>query len=252
MKMGEMSRYILTDAKRLLGSPRIYLAIAGVTASLLFSLEKSGLADSVLGAYMRATNRAGFLLVFLFAALPFSTVFCEDIEHQYIYYSVVRGKMISYVMAKCIMIFISSLTVMIAGTVLFLAIYRIYAPWGVVDGTFYGVAMAGNYSFLLTKQHYVSYCLICAFQFGLIAGVLSLASALASNYIRNQVLLMILPVLFYQLLHLLPDGLFSIYTFWPYAHSISNDRLYFWFVLGMSMAVSMMLVAGIYMAVKKK
>lgn len=91
----------------------------------VFSLEsvlfQKGLENgNVLSTYVYSTNMTGFLIAYSFCAFPFAGVYPEEQEHKYIRYNVIRGSLKSYVLSKTTVIYISSLSIMILGSVLFL------------------------------------------------------------------------------------------------------------------------------------
>lgn len=244
--------YMFSDIKRILQSPRFYIAIIGVCGSLLFSLEQGGISQSVCKSYISALNHAGFLMTFLFCAFAYGNVFCEEMEYHYAYYEMIRGNRKSYLWAKVAAVYFSSIAVMVLGTLLFLLFCKIWVPWGTEMDSCYEVLRAGNYSFFIEKEQYLIYCLLFSLQMGMIAGVLSLVVAFCSLFVRNQMLVMILPILIYQCLYLMPDGIISVYTFWPIYHYVTHDGLYFCVVTGISMLAAVMISCGIYVKIKNE
>ena len=116
-------------------------------------------------------------------------------EHKYIRYNVIRGSLKSYVLSKTTVIYISSLSIMILGSVLFLFLCRTYVPWTDWSIDSYGIELNGCYGSILEEGHVILYCTLYALNLGLIAGALSNMAALCSVFISNTVLVLVFPVL---------------------------------------------------------
>ena len=118
-------RYFLADLRRLIKSLRWLVGILGVALSLFLALEdylfQKGFVDgNVLATYISASILTGSLIAYSFCAFPFAAAYPEEQEHKYTRYSVVRGNLRAYVAAKTAVIYLSSVTVMVLGTFLFL------------------------------------------------------------------------------------------------------------------------------------
>ena len=73
----------------------LYLAIAGVAVSFIFSLEnyafEKGMVNfNVMDTYIYAVEMSGKMIAYAFCASAFAAVFCEDLENKYLRYSIGR------------------------------------------------------------------------------------------------------------------------------------------------------------------
>lgn len=112
----------------------LYLAIAGVAVSFIFSLEnyafEKGMVNfNVMDTYIYAVEMSGKMIAYAFCASAFAAVFCEDLENKYLRYSIGRGNLKKYVLSKVIVIYVSSIITMILGTLLFIMYLRLQLPW---------------------------------------------------------------------------------------------------------------------------
>ena len=76
----------------------LYLAIAGVAVSFIFSLEnyafEKGMVNfNVMDTYIYAVEMSGKMIAYAFCASAFAAVFCEDLENKYLRYSIGRGNL---------------------------------------------------------------------------------------------------------------------------------------------------------------
>lgn len=121
---------IITDIKRAFNRYEFFAAVAGVCMSLIFSLEHRGVRNGdTLFTLAMASDLTGALIAFVFCAVPFAAVFCEDLENRYVYYQLSRVNKKIYVFSKLMVIYLSSVLTMILGTALFVGWCRIQVPW---------------------------------------------------------------------------------------------------------------------------
>lgn len=126
----KMPHYLLADIHRILHRKETYAAVAGVTAALFFSMEDiSNIGESVLYVVLSATYHAGFMLTFVFCALPYATAYSEELESHYMRYLVGRGSLKNYVFSKTVTTFLSAVLVMGAGCMIFAQICSLWLPW---------------------------------------------------------------------------------------------------------------------------
>lgn len=242
--------YLLADLKRLVKGYELYAAIIGVAVSLIFSLENEGFTNnSVVSTYLMSTEMSGVMIAYVFCAFPFATAFCDDLENGYARYQVIRGNFIRYVLSKVSVIYVTSIITMILGTIIFLAVYKTQGPWIDWQSGSIGVTMAGTYSGLITGGHYLLYCIMCAFQLGLLAGILSAFAAFLSLYVTNRVTVLVLPVLVYQiLLEYAGSGRFNVFIFRSHVKLFQQDWQCFLFLF----MLSLILVAGFTFGICRK
>lgn len=259
--MKNLKGYLRTDLRRLWESGMWIIGIIGVAGALFFSLEtgnvgfNKGVNGNVVSTYVFATAMSGALLMYTFCAFPYGTVFSEELEHKYARYGIVRGSLKSYVLSKSIMIYVSSAVVMLGGTLVFLLLYHIQFPW--VDRKMLeselGVWSAGSYGGILNSGNGLGYCMLYALQLGLLAGLLSLFAAFCSIHISNRVLVLVMPVVLWQILCSLDIKGYSVLIFHPENSVIfSNDWQNLLFILALSLVPSLALTVGIYQSMKRK
>ena len=193
-------KILLSDFKRLLLNPKTYLASIGVTVALFFSEQdyfSQNSAENAISRYLEATEMSGFLIAFIFCALPFATVFCEDIQDRFIRQSCLRTGIKKYVCSKILVIYLSSVVTMVAGSILFYVLHSLSAQEAFYETEIYGNSYMG---FLFVGGHYFLYCLATALHLGMLAGSLSVMAAFTSLYIRSKTATLAMPVFFYQIL----------------------------------------------------
>lgn len=244
--------YFKSDIRRLSKSYAWYIGIIGVAFALFFSLEGRGFENgSVVFTYVFATNLSGILIAYVFGAVPFATVFSEDLEHKYIRYEVIRGNLKKYVLSKCTVIYLSSIITMICGTLIFLLFCRLQIPWVNWEMTDLSLERAGCYGSLVERGHYLSYCMLYALHMGMLSSVLSLMAAFGSIYISNRVLVLVLPVLLCRILGTVYINGYNIYVFYAYVKIFEQDWINFLFIFGLSVILSGVMVIGIYKKLKQ-
>lgn len=249
--------YFRSDLHRLLKNYPLYLAVLGVAAALWFSLENYAFQEemvngNVLDTYIMSTNMSGIMIAYAFCAFPYAAAFCEDLENKYARYSINRGNTRRYAVSKSVVIYGSSAVTMVLGTFLFVACIRLRLPW-ISEYTDLGVLQAGMYGTLLDGEHYWIYVFLYALQLGMLAGVLSLAAAFLSMFVSNKMMLLITPILLYQiLLEYRGDSWFSVMLVRPFLNQFPSDMQYFLTVFGCSLCFSILLVWGICGKIKNR
>lgn len=249
--------YFLTDLRRLLRSYRWLAGILGVTLALFFSLESDlfqveAMNGNVLGVYMTSMYYTGSLIAYVFCAFPFAAAYPEERERKYIRYSVIRGGLGGYVWAKTAVIWISSVCVMILGTLLFLLLWRTQVPWMDVTMMSHGVELAGSYGGVLEQGHALLYGVLCALNMGLLAAALSNMAAMCSILLSNTVLVYIFPVLAYRVLICVNIGGHGVQSFSAYNPVLTGDWANFLLLFSISAGVSVLSALGCYFGLKRK
>lgn len=251
------THYLRTDLHRLLKNYPIYLAIVGVAASIWFSLEnhafETGMINgNVLDTYSMAIDMSGIMIAYAFCAFSYATVFCEDLEHKYARYSIHRGTLWKYVVSKSVVIYGSSVITMIMGSLLFVAVIRLFIPWTSEFGNL-EIYLAGMYSSLIIEKHYWTYIFMNALQMGMLAGVLSLAASFLSMFVSNKMLTLITPVLIQQiLLGQNGNSWFNVRLISPSENQFPSDIQYFLTVFGCGLCFSVLFSLGIYKKIKNR
>lgn len=250
MKKGH---YFKADCIRMLTGHKLYLAILGIVCSLFIALENRGIQDSVFQTFAETRMLSGHILTYIFCAFPYASVFCEDLEHKYIYYEINRGDLRTYTVSKATHIYISSVVVMVAGVFLFCMLLKIGLPWSSTNDYFKDVALAGSYGFLIAQSQYFIYCLVYAFQLGLLAGTLSTATAFVSLFIRSRIVIFSTPVLILQILYEIANtSKYTVFSFEAYNKFFPTDIQNILFVITFSIVPVIVLILCIYYRLKSK
>ena len=250
-------RYFLADLRRLIKSLRWLVGILGVALSLFLALEdylfQKGFVDgNVLATYISASILTGSLIAYSFCAFPFAAAYPEEQEHKYTRYSVVRGNLRAYVAAKTAVIYLSSVTVMVLGTFLFLFLCRTQVPWTDMSKASYEFGMTTCYGSLLRDGHVLLYFALHALHMGMIAGALSSMAALCSVMLSNTVLVYIFPVLAYRIFLTVNIGGYDIYGLTAQIKIFAQDWMDFMLLAALSAAVSVLSGLGCYLRLKRR
>lgn len=245
--------YLKMDLKRVIKGYRIYFSVLGVMAALFYALEYRGLRPSVMESFFSAVTLSGITLTYMFCSLPYAFCFCEDLEHNYIRYEVIRGNLLRYVAAKAGVVYLSSVMSLLLGSWLFLFICRIKLPWVIEGRTDLGVLLAGTYSSWLVQEHYFIYCTLYALQLGLLAGMLSVISSFLSLFISNKVMVIAAPVCIYQIwIEFSNNQFYSTFSYHAYNKLFEKDWQCFLFVFALSIVPVFLLGIGIYIKLKRR
>lgn len=192
--------YFRTDIYRLLTKKETYMGILGVALALFLSVgNRNDITESVIYTLLLSTYNAGFVLCFAFCALPYGSIYSDELENYYIRYAVNRGGLKKYVISKMIIIFASAVLVMGMGCILFSWICSWRLPW-IDEQTFQTLVMSGSYVELLKNGNYIVWVGLYGIQWGLFGGCLALLSSYFSLYIRNKLFVLVMPVLLHQII----------------------------------------------------
>lgn len=257
MKRGRKTKYFIADMQRLLQRREVYVGIAGVAASLFFSVSGNP-QGTVVGNYLYGTYGAGFVLSFVFCTLAYGTVYSEDLENHYIRYSLIRGNLKGYVLTKTAAVFFSSVVVMAVGSALFGMVGSFRWPW--IDNEIYNELVANSgYVWMAAEKRYILWLLSYGFQWGLLAGGLSQIAAFASLFITNRLLVLSVPLFAYQIITELSAKLAEKNSMWSiqsvfdarYQMFGNDGKMFLWaLVLGLGTAVLFGLAS--YFGIKKR
>lgn len=248
-----MIKYLGTDFRRFIKNWRFYGAAAGVVFLFFYSLERNGLRGSVLETYIASVIGSGVHLAGVFCSWAFVSSFCEGFEHRYMYYEIVRGNLKKYLLSKVIMIYVSSVIVMLASTVLFCGICAARLPWAIEGGSGFRLASGGNYGNLVLSGHYLIYCLMFSLQLSMYMAVLAEAAALLSLFTTNMVLVLTFPVLLNQILvELRWNRELNYLRFCPVPMRIESDLINVLYLFLMSIFFTGLLWIVMYRRIKQK
>lgn len=233
-------------------SGKTYLAVAGTAAAMFFSLEQHGLQSSVLNAFSMALRLSGLTLAYTFCILPYALALCEDMEHHYVRYQVIRGNLKKYVFSKVAVIYLSSVAALLLGGCLFVLICRSQVPWIKEGYTDMELMRNTAYGQFFSGKHYGIYCVIQMLHTSLLAGMLSVSAAFLSLYISNKVMVIALPVCAYQIwVEFAPDEYASVYVFRTTVKLFAHDWQCFFYALFFSLLFTILCGIGILRKLKK-
>lgn len=254
------TRYWRTDLYRCFGSWQMLLAITGVCAVHLLGAEQfSETGVSVLRSFYRVWGSNATVLVYLFTTLAYGRCFAEDLEQGYIKYALARGKVINYVISKCIWIAVSAESAMVLGRMLYIVLLRCRYPWEAGIGELEMLSVFGGFTGLLENGRYLTYLWIHSVCQGVWAVVLALLAALVSLYTTNRLLVLAFPVMAHHLIrritvlfrtekHLMdPDHFFLINY-----NALGNDKLTVAAIFLLGGVLSALIVAAIYKSVERR
>ncbi len=247
-----MKGYLWTDVKRLVRSWNFYASIAGVTILFFYSLEQKGMRNDVLETYIASVTGSGIHIAAVFCAFAFSTAICEDLEHLYLRYVLIRGNLGRYVISKAVVTYGSSIAVMLLGTFFFCLLCSLKVPWAEVNDSAWNMVMQGNYSWLLERGMYFGYCMIYSFQLGLYMGLLSITAVFLSTYTSNMALVLACPIALDQFLMELPASPIDFVEYEPFLGLYDRDWLGLLRLLLLSVVPSICLAYGILRRIKKR
>ncbi len=251
--MKTLKNYLRANLRQLGRSYAWLVGMIGVAVFLFFALETQGFYNNnVVSTYTFSTRMSGGLIIYVFCAFPYATKFCEELENKYVRYGVIRGNLKYYVLSKAVVIYFSSIIVMLGGTFLFLLLCRTQVPW--MDwqwGNDYGSLTAGCYGDILQAERPLEYCMLYALHLGLLAGMLSLFAAFCSIYVSNRVLVLIMPVLLFRILVSVNINGYDIYIFYA-VRVFEKDWQNLLFTFLLSAIPSFLLTIGIYQGMKRK
>lgn len=248
-----MIRYFRTDFRRIRKSWRFYGAVAGIVLVFFYSLEKRGLRNSVLESYIASVNGSGIHIAAVFCAGAFATSLCEDFEHRYVYYEVIRGDSKKYLFSRVLAIYLSAVLVMLAGTMIFCCISSLFVPWARVSDSVYNLALNGSYRGCILSGHYLTYCLLFSLQLGMYMGILAVAASFLSLFTTNMGLILSFPILLDQFFIELPsNNVLSFAAFCPIPARFEADWQGFLCLLFLSVASVGLLLLGMRIQMKRK
>lgn len=200
-----------------------------------------------------------FLLTLIFTTFAFGHCFCEDIEHSYIRFQVIRGNLQLYVISKVIVISLSAVFTMMMGMLLFVLVLRMNFPWiDLAEGTFETLAEYGSFRLFLKNGNYIVYFLFCGIQYGLLAAVLAVTAALFSLLYHDVLFVLSVPLIVRYLIQyysdllpgydqLNPNAIYDIsYNVWD------HDWLSFAYAGGVSVLAIVLLGMAIFQMIKRQ
>lgn len=190
-----MFKIMKSDVYRILSMHRLFYGIIGVIAVLLATFFEEQLYDTdVLYTIEVIMYGMPAMLILMAGAYGYADSLCLDVENKYYRCIINRINLKRYVASKILSIFSSSVIIVTVGILSFVMILRFYIPWCDTESITYIVdvksACFGN---VLKNNLYPLYFLLFGLRYSLLAGILSVLSAYISLYIKNRMVIFILP-----------------------------------------------------------
>lgn len=186
----KLKDYIWIDLQRVFGNSKLLVGVFGVCIVFLYN---NYIPDAMIGWVSEITSISALSMVaFLFASYPYATAFCEDREFRYDMQMTLRGNSFSYACARLIVVFLISVFTMLMG--FFLAAFFICLKYGLTSQSAIDNMSSGHYYQLAVQGHDMLYILCAGLQIGSLAGALAVIGLTCSLFVRNRMLVYILPV----------------------------------------------------------
>lgn len=247
--------FLCGDFRRALLSIRFPIGVLGVAFALFYSLYRMSDITSVYTAYIDALYFIPFALALMFCAFPFSGSLIEDIEYKYIQLLAMRGSLKKYTVSKVVLIYMSSVAVMILGTVLFAGLAHLQVPWELKDEYLY----MDIFTEVLWKNGcHVLFFAAHSFFIGLLAGNLALLAAYVSLFWQEKLLVIALPFFIYYLTIYYEYGIFGniawldIRQIFNLSYNVWNNQVYsiLWPMV-VSLFIAVVIGRGIYKKLRR-
>lgn len=236
-----MIKTIRTDLIRLFSSKRVCLAILGIVFCLYFSVYKLiGVNISIIYVFTQATLYIPFVMTYSLCAFVFAGTFCEDLENNFIMLCFFRDNFKYYILSKIIIIYLSSVIIMVLGSILFVNFLSCRLPWVASgDPVFEQLMHEGSLRYILMKKNYLLYTIMFSFKLGLLGGNLALLSSYISLEWNNKLFTYSIPFMVYCFIIYYCRDLFFQFPFFDIIkifnssfNVLKNDLLsFFWAIL---------------------
>lgn len=188
-------RYLNIDIRRAFGTWKIAVGSLGVCLTLLYN--SSG-AVSVLGWLGNIAGNAVLIMAALiFSVYPYSAAFCDDMEYSYDRQMVLRGGAASYSLSKMTAVFLSAAVTMFTGFLL--AALFLLVRYGLPDSESIQQIQdncGSLYKLLLLNGHFLLFAFCIGVHLAVLAGTLAVIGLMCSLFVKNRMLVYILPVAF--------------------------------------------------------
>ncbi|MGL5694187.1 MAG: hypothetical protein ACRCXA_08920 [Peptostreptococcaceae bacterium] len=197
--------YIRSDIERCLTSKWFYISIIGIIAVYFLGdwgdlKYHSSNYDAL--TFISVSSAIGCLseLTILLSAIPFAMSFCEDLSHNYIKSSLIRGNILKYSISKIITCITSSILVVLIGKFLLIFALSFVIPLVNPNSLNYESFSSEVYGFLLVNKNYILYFFIM-FLFGaILCSIFSLIGLIITTKLPNKFLAITSPIVIYFLL----------------------------------------------------
>lgn len=223
------------DMKRVLSGWDFPLAVGLVVLIMaLTTAEQQDWNRCIVDIVENIFYRVESLLILAFATLPYAVSLIDDFAHKSVYQVLSRCDIRKYIASKTLCIFMSSVAVTMAGIVLYVIILRVSGhEW--VDPQIvecYEINVIGlpdlEMWFLFDKNLGMLFYVLMGIQYGLLAGITSLCAVYLSLFVKNKMMIMVVPVLMDYVIMTYLDGVIGYE--WMNVNHLFNayDNYTFW------------------------
>ncbi len=201
-------QYLGVDLRRAFGSWKIVIGCFGVCCSLLYN---QGANDVLSWLGDIAANAVLVMTALIFAIYPYAAAFCDDMEYCYDRQMVLRGGAIPYALSKIITVFLSAVVTMFCGFLFALLFFL--ARYGMPSDAEITAQILENcysiYAPLFQAKQFLLYAFCTGMHVAVLAGILAVIGLMCSLFVRNRILVYILPVAFLYIEDILIQRIFG-------------------------------------------
>lgn len=195
---------IKSDLSRWFIKKRFFMAVIGIIlVNVLIILQNTdSLANNptiveTIRIYM---NDYFTLITYMIAGSVYGICYCEEQERGYYSFWTKRCSVFSYSISKIWNCFLSAFCVLALGTMIFICSLLFIMPFYDSASDAYITGCQEGMGILLADKHFFLYYLFYSMGLGMIAGILSSITFLFSLFIKNRMVVQILPALLYYLI----------------------------------------------------
>ncbi len=198
------------DWRRALGIN--FLLSIGISILVMYAIvyETKLQGDSVLSIIDMNLYLCEYMIVFAMATIPYAHAFIDDFERKIVYQVVTRTKLKKYVLSKTATIFVTAVLVIAISMLLFVLSLRIRGYAWVSEDLFdtYGTSGYRDMElwWMVEKHYNVLFYIVSGVQMGMLAGIVALVSTWFSLYVKNRMMITILPVMCLYIMYKYLDG----------------------------------------------
>ena len=190
-----------------------------------------------------------FILNFILAAAVFGTSYCEERKKNYFAFYIKRCNSRSYLFSKIVHCFLSGLTALTLGMMLWIFGLRCVMPWADLKSDVFATYADYGLGVLLRGHHFITYYFVYAMGLGMIAGIISVITFTLSLFIKDQVVVLTLPVIIYYIYNAYLGGFSEKTYYWSLEHIFyftksQNPSVGFTFMRGLLYAAMLCAIFG--------
>ncbi len=202
-------RYLKIDMERALCSWKLLVAGMGVCVGLAYESYMNGVLHWMC---MNISSSTMIMAAFIFVLYPYGGSLCEDTEYCYDRQMVLRGSVTSYILSKITAAFLSAALTALLGfyfAVLFLWGKDGFPNMGLLCDSNMDMYSHNPYFSILLDGNYFLFTLCMGLHISCLAGILGVVGLLCSLFVKNPMLVYILPVAFMYVTDILIERLFG-------------------------------------------